>query len=377
MRTEERKVSFRQLIIRRNTATTVFLAAAGALLGYLCFQLARPFLTAIAWATILAVVFEPLHRRIRARVKRENLSAGLSTLLTTLLAILPLVLLGLAVAREAAQWYRQLTAAVGGSPDLATAINQMPVIGPAWHWLQEHLKQWDIELSSMGDDALQRASQLALSLAKGTITNLSALLLNLVLVTFTLFFFFRDGRLILAHLQRIVPLKPETAYQVLGQIGEIIRAAINGVVVIGLIKGLLAGLAFWALGVHSPVLWGTVAAFASVIPMVGVSLVWVPASIALWLQGSLVKAVLLAIWGVTALSLIDNLLYPILVGGQTRLHTLLVFFSALGGLAVFGFLGFVLGPIVATLAVMLIEVASEYHRAGIEEQETGRQGDGG
>src|SRR5262249_17992147 len=152
-------------------------------------------------------------------------------------------------------------------------------------------------------DAVQQAGNLAVNLVKGTITNLSSFILNVVLVTFTLFFFFRDGRLILHHLQRIVPIKSDTAYEIYQLIGDVIRAAVNGVVVIGLAKGFLAGLAFWILGAHSPVLWGTVGAFASVIPVVGISIVWVPVAVVLLVQGQAIKALLLAIWGLTALSL--------------------------------------------------------------------------
>jgi predicted PurR-regulated permease PerM len=367
MRTEERKVGERRRVkLVKNPATTVFLLAVAVLLAYLSYRIARPFLGAIAWATILAVVFDPVHRRVRGALKRDSLSALASTVITVLVAVVPFVLLGFAIAREAAQGYKQVAATVESGADPATAISQMPMVGAAWQWLQEHFRQWDIELNALAGEVAQRAGELALGLVKGTITNVSSFVLNIVLVAFTLFYFFRDGRQILFNLQRIVPIRSETAYKVYDLIGDVIRAAVNGVVVIGLIKGLLAGLAFWALGIHSPVLWGTASAFASVIPVVGPSVVWAPAAIVLALQGHFIKGLLLAIWGLTALSLIDNLLYPILVGGYVRLHTLLVFFSALGGLALFGFLGFVLGPVVATLTVTLIEVASEYYSGGTE-----------
>jgi predicted PurR-regulated permease PerM len=352
----------------RSSATVAFLLAAAILLAYLSFQIIRPFLSAIAWAGILAVVFAPLHGRLRGWLKRDNLSAFASTLIITLVAMLPIALLSVAIAREAAQGYQQLTRGINSGTDLAETIRQTRIIGPAWEWLQASLREWGVELDALAGDVMGRVGELALSLAKGTITNLTAFVVNLVLAAFTLFYFFRDGPLILANLQRTVPLQAETAQQVYTLIGGVIRVAVNGVVVINLLKGLLAGLAFWALGLPSPVLWGTVGAFVSVIPVLGISLVWAPAALILLAQGHAIKALLLAIWGLTVLSLIDNFLYPILVGSQVRLHTLLVFFSALGGLAIFGFLGFVLGPMVATLTVKLIEAASEYYRAGARSQ---------
>jgi len=381
MRTEEREVRALKWTRPRNTATTVFLIVAAVLLIYLCFRIIQPFLTAIAWATVLAVVFKPVHHRIQQALKRDDLSALATTLIATLVAILPFVLLGFAIAREAAQAYKPVAEGLKSSGDLTTAISQVRIIGPAWHWLQDHFRQWDIDLGSMADAALRRTGDLALNLAKGTVTGLSTFILDVVLVAFTLFFFLRDSRLILFHLQRAVPLSPETAYQLYDQIAEVIRAAVNGVVVIGIIKGLLAGLAFWVLGIHSPVLWGTVGAFASVIPIVGISLVWAPATVVLLVQGHAIKALLLAVWGLAVLSLIDNFLYPILVGGQVRLPTLLVFFSSLGGLATFGFLGFVIGPVIVTLTLTLVEAASAYYSGSAETlaeavEETKEQSDG-
>jgi predicted PurR-regulated permease PerM len=364
MRTEEGKVTRRKRFEPGNPVTVISMLAASVLLAYLSYQIIRPFLAAIAWAGILAVVFAPLHQRVRQALKRDSLSAAASTIITTLVAILPIVLLSIAIAREAGQAYDHVTANINSGADVITTINQTPVIGSAWQWLQAHLKQWNVELDSVAGDALRQGGELAFGIAKGTITNLSALILNLVLVAFTLFFFFRDSQIILRYLQRAAPIKPEATHKIYSLVREVIRAAVNGVVVINTIKGLLAGLAFWALGLPSPALWGTVGALVSVIPVLGISLVWVPGAIVLLIQGHAIKALLLAIWGLTALSLIDNFLYPILVGSQVRLHTLLVFFSSLGGLAVFGFLGFVLGPVVATLTVKMIEVVSEYYRAG-------------
>ena len=349
------------LRLRRNTATTVFLVAVGLLLAYLSYQIARPFLGPVAWATILAVVFRPVHERFRLAMRREHLSAAASTALTTLVALLPLALMGFAIAREAAQGYRQVAGGFDPGADPATTLGELPLVGPAWLWAQARLEGLGIDLGSISDEFMQRVGGWAVALATGALSNVTSFVIDFVLVVFILFFFFRDGRLILDNLRRVVPLEAEAAERIYLLIGEVIQATFNGVVVIALVKGLLVGLAFWVLGVPSPALWGAVGAVASILPVVGVALVWVPAAAVLWLQGHPAKALLMAIWGATVLSLIDNFLYPLLVGNQVRLHTLLVFISALGGIAVFGFLGFILGPVVATLTIALVEVASEYY----------------
>lgn len=350
-----------QLTLRRNTATTVFLSLVGVLIAYLSFQIMQPFLGAIAWAAILAIVFAPLHARVQAQIKNANLSALVSTLLTTLVAILPLLFLALAISREVAMGVQQVRANAGRVNNWEAEISQMRYVGPAWQWVQAHFKDFEEDANAMISNAAQRAGSFAVNVFRGAISNISAFIFNLVLVAFTLFFFFRDGTTIINYLKRALPIEDAAADEIGQVLAEVVRASINGVVVISLIKGLLAGLAFWALGVPSPALWGAVGAVASLIPVVGIALVWIPAALVLWLQGFALKALLMAIWGVTVLSLIDNVLYPFLVRGQVRLHTLLVFFSAMGGLAVFGFLGFVLGPVITTLAVALIEVASSYY----------------
>lgn len=360
VRTESGSLS-REVHLRRGRATTVFLLAVGVLLAWLCFRLARPFLPSIAWATIFAVVFAPVHRRARGFLRSENLSAAVSTFVTMLVGVLPLVWLGSVIAREARLGYQFVRAHLSNGASLSDFIGQIQWLGPAWARVQALLEQWDVDINGLGTQAAQYLGEFALELARGTIANLSSFLLNLILIAFTLFFFFRDGQLILARLQRLLPIEAAASVGVYELIGQVIRAAIYGVVAIALLKGVLAGLAFWVLGVPSPVLWGAVGAIASVIPVFGISLVWVPAALVLWFQGHVFKALLLVIWGATVLSLIDNFLYPILVRNQVRLHTLVVFISTLGGLGVFGLLGFVIGPIVATLTLTLIEVASDYY----------------
>lgn len=161
------------------------------------------------------------------------------------------------------------------------------------------------------------------------VASLTTFFASLVLVAFALFYFFRDGRVLPGKVQRHTPMHNETVEQIFHQIATVIRAAINGVVGINLLKGFLAGLAFQVPGLPSPVLWGGVGAVVSVIPVVGISLVWGPGVLVLWLQGHTLKAVLLAIRGLTILSLIDNFLYPAPVKNEVRLHTLLIFFSTL------------------------------------------------
>ncbi len=350
-----------QLKLRRNTATTTFLAIVGVLLAYLCFQIASPFLEAIAWAGILAIVFAPMHARLGRFIKNADLCALASTLLTTLVAVLPLLVLVLVISREVALGVGQIKTSAANIKDWEATLTQTRYVGPTWQWVQVHFKSFEGDANELLSNAAQRVGAVAVSVFSGALTNISEFLFNVVMVAFTVFFFFRDGAKIVGYLKRALPIEAETADEIGAMIADVVRASINGVVIISLLKGLLAGLAFWVLGVPSPALWGAVGAVASLIPLVGIALVWVPATLLLWVKGAALKALILAVFGLTVVGLIDNILYPYLARGEVRLHTLLIFFSAMGGLAVFGFLGFVLGPVVALLAEQLVEVASEYY----------------
>jgi predicted PurR-regulated permease PerM len=182
---------------------------------------------------------------------------------------------------------------------------------------------------------------------------------QMVLVVFTLFYFFRDGENIQSAAYEMVPLRGAQWNNILSRTRDVIGATVYGVLAISAIQGTLGTFIFWALGLPSPLLWGVVMFFLSMIPMAGAFLVWVPAAIYLALIGSYVKAGILVGWGILVIGSIDNVLSPKLVGRKARLHELLIFFAVLGGLQVFGVLGLVLGPVVVAMTLALIEMARE------------------
>ena len=165
-----------------------------------------------------------------------------------------------------------------------------------------------------------------------------------------------DSDRIIEAIKDALPLSNKQAVAIIDRAKEVVGASVYGVLAIAVVQGTLGGLAFWALGVPSAIVWGVAMTFLSMIPMLGAFLVWVPAAIYLALTGHYVKAILLVLWGTLVIGMIDNFLRPKLVGGRTRLHELLIFFAVLGGLQVFGVLGIVLGPVVLALAMSLIEV---------------------
>jgi predicted PurR-regulated permease PerM len=173
---------------------------------------------------------------------------------------------------------------------------------------------------------------------------------------FTLFYFFRDHRSIVSGMIRMLPLPDREVAILLSAIADTIYATIYGRFVVAAVQGTLGGFMFGILGIHAPLLWALLMMLFSLVPMLGAFIIWVPAAIILAAQGSWVKALVLTLWGAFVIGLIDNFLYPLIVGDRLRLHALLVFFSALGGIAAFGTSGIVLGPVILAVTIGLIRL---------------------
>jgi predicted PurR-regulated permease PerM len=195
------------------------------------------------------------------------------------------------------------------------------------------------------------------------------MVMQIAITLFALFFFFRDRREIMNGLRSLVPLSNREATEVFRRIRGMIRASILGTVVVAFVQGSLGGLMFWFLGLPAPVLWALVMSVLAMIPTLGAPVVWVPAAAFLAAQGSWGKAIILVAWGMLAVGLIDNLLYPMLVGKEMQLHTLVVFLAVIGGLFLLGASGIVLGPVVLAITLALIDILRRRTARGRDAEE--------
>ena len=323
---------------------------------YVCWLMLQPFFNVLLWAVVLTVVFYPMHRRIRYKTGRPTLAAAISTLLVVLLIVLPVTFITIAVVRE-------LT---GAAANLRRGVQRLtdpnvPFIG----WLLEKARNYvDIDRDSARDILANRMQAWGAFLASSTLVVVGGAVgavAQMGLVVFTMFYLFRDGARLRAAVYEMLPLERVQTHSITSRTADVIAATLYGVLVISAIQGTLGTFIFWALGLPSPLLWGVVMFFLSMIPMAGSFLVWVPAAIVLALSGAYVKAGVLVCWGILVIGSIDNFLSPRLVGKRARLHELLIFFSVLGGLQVFGVLGLVLGPVVVAITLALIEMVREAH----------------
>jgi predicted PurR-regulated permease PerM len=323
---------------------------------YLCWLMIEPFVSVLLWAGVLVVVFFPVHEKILARVRSPDLAAGLSTLLVVVTILAPVTLVTLAIAREAVNAVDNVQSGVKRMLDPSSRVHQ-------------YLSRW-VDVDELKTDEWKKAVVQSVQDKGGTIASTTfqtfgrvlGAVIKIAFVIFTMYYFFRDSERIRAALHDVLPLEHEQSHQIFLHTREVIAASVNGVLVIAAVQGALGGMAFAILGVPSPLMWGAVMFVTSMIPLGGSALTWGPVALYLLFTGQWVKALLLAIWGAGVIGMLDNVLRPRLVGKRTRLHELLVFFSVIGGLAVFGPLGLVIGPVVVAITLGLLDVFRQIQR---------------
>jgi predicted PurR-regulated permease PerM len=298
----------------------------------------------------LAVVSYPVHDWIRIRVRRPDGAAGLAVAVITIGLLAPAVFIAQLAGKQATQEFKQLQE-FAGSGELKSALERNHGMAGIVHWVEANIDM-EKELKEFADFLQQQLGQWI----RSTIWTIAQLLITI----FLLFYLFRDRRQAVNWLRSLLPLSNREADDVLERVRAMIHATIYGTLVVAAIQGALGGLMFWILGLPGPLLWGVAMGLLSIVPVLGAFVIWVPAAAGLAAQGSWAKAAVLTGWGTIIVSLIDNLLYPILVGREMRLHTVPVFIAILGGLFMFGAAGIVLGPVILALTLAFIEVL--YHR---------------
>jgi predicted PurR-regulated permease PerM len=330
----------------RDHALIVVLVGATALLLALCWQLVRPFLTPLAWALALAVVAHPLHGWLARRIKHPGVAAGVAVFLIAVVLVALVTFVGHSVVKEAVAGAQTIQAGLdGGQWRAQLAAN--PKLGAVVTALEQQANLAG-QIHGMAGEIGKRLSQV--------VTGSVWLIIQLLLTLFVLFYLFRDHRTALGTLRSLVPLSERETDEVFTRVADTIHATIFGTLVVAAVQGTLGGLMFWWLGLPAPLLWGAVMALLAIVPVLGAFVVWVPAAIFLAATGQWGKAAILAVWGGIVVALIDNLLYPILVGKRLRLHTVPVFFAIVGGLAIFGAAGIILGPVILALTNAILEI---------------------
>lgn len=327
---------------------------------YLLYQILSPFLESILWAIFLAMIFYPGFKKLQRVLKRNGFLPALSmTIIVTLVIVIPFSYLIIFLANEIVDVYQSLEWMIktGRLQAYLQQASSIPVLKEILTKLQEAFDFIRIDPTSLFLNNLQQIGTFLFNQSSKVLKGLSTFLFGFLLTLLSLHYLFKDGKHLTERLKEIIPLPEGQKNLLIGRFQEMVRAAIYGGGLIAIVQGAMGGLAFWILGLHSPVLWGTAMAFLSFIPIVGTALIWVPASIFLVIWGSLIKGIILLIIGVFGISLVDNFLRPHLISSKTQIHPLILFFAILGGINLFGIIGIIAGPLIVTVCLSLLKIS--------------------
>ncbi len=308
-----------------------------------------PFFKLIALGGILAVLFYPLKLDILKYIKSETISSILTLLLAALIILVPVYVIGQLAFNEIAGAYSQ---ARGGLFD----VNQSG--------LMSHLPE---SARTFANDFLantaQKISDLAgnaFSALTSVVSNIAGFVISFILVVFTMYYFLRDGREFRKFIEKIFPLSHANEEVLVGKLESAIKGVVQGSFTVALLQGLVSTIGFFIFGVPEPRLWGVFTVLAALVPTVGTLLSLVPAVLVLFLTGHTGAAIGMAIWAFLSIQGIDNFISPRIIGQKAHLHPLLTLFSILGGISLFGYLGFLIGPILVAMLMALLDIYSEH-----------------
>lgn len=326
-----------------------------------------PFYGAVFWGAIFALMFSPIFLRLLKKMpKRRTFAALLTVSIILVLVILPVGFISALLAQEAASVYQRVES---GDLSFSRYFQQIFDALPAWTTgLLERLG-----LNNMGliqariSDSLVKGSRFIATQALGIGQNAFDFFVSFFIMLYLLFFFLRDGAALSGHVREAIPMEADIKRNIFSKFTTVIRATVRGNIVVAMLQGALGGLIFWFLGIHAPVLWGTLMAFLSLLPAVGAALVWIPVAIYFLATGAIWQGILLIAFGVLVIGLVDNILRPVLVGKDTKMPDYMVLVSTIGGMSLFGLNGFVIGPVIAAMFMAAWDIFAKARQAGSAE----------
>jgi predicted PurR-regulated permease PerM len=313
----------------------------------------RAFLLTIALAALFTGVAYPAYRRaLRVCRGRSRLAAVVTLVLLLVVVMVPLLMVAGAVANEALRVNETMVPRLQRLVDEPGEFERrlQPFLG------SDLIRPYRNQILTKAGELVGGAGVFVFGTLSTTTLATAVFLFHFIVLLYTMFFFLTDGPALLARVLTYLPLSASDKRHMLERFVSVTRATLKGTVLIGAAQGALAGLAFWAVGIDGALFWGSVMTVLSIIPGIGAALVWVPAAVILLALGQIWQGIALALFCALVVGTVDNVLRPMLVGRDTQMHELLVFFSTLGGLLVFGAMGFILGPVLAALFVTVWEM---------------------
>jgi len=308
-----------------------------------------PYYGAVFWGSVLAILFNALFLRLLKKMPQKRTLAALLTLsIILVLVILPVGLISALLTQEAASVYQRVQ-----SGELSFGRYFQQIYNALPSWVTGILDRSGLDnlglIQERVTSSLTQGSQFIATQALSIGQNAFDFFVSFFIMLYLLFFFLRDGSALSRRIKEAIPLEAEIKRNIFSKFTTVIRATVKGNIVVAILQGALGGLMFWFLGIHAPVLWGTLMAFLSLLPAVGAALVWIPVAIYFLATGAIWQGVLLIVYGVLVIGLVDNILRPVLVGKDTKMPDYVVLVSTIGGMSLFGLNGFVIGPVIAAM----------------------------
>jgi predicted PurR-regulated permease PerM len=358
--------------LKQKKMARYFLLGALMLTAVFFFNMVKIFILPVFLAAVFSGLFYPLYRVIlKFTGNRRSVSSFLCCFVIILGILIPLYVIGDLVAREAVVLYEKTEDSVRDFIVSVEAGDSKLVSGLLESRAVRMLGLDKIDWQAGIEDVIKNsAAQLGSVINKAT-RETFMLVMHVFILLFAMYYFFKDGERIVETIKYLSPLDERYEDEFIKKFSSVSRATIKGVLVIAVIKGTLGGLTFWLFGVTAPILWGVVMVFLSIIPLIGVWLVMIPAGIVMMVMGDVWQGIAVILIATVFIGNIDNVLNPILVGRDTGMHELLIFLSTIGGLSVFGIMGFLVGPIIASMFVTLLHVYGIEFREQLEDGSAG------
>ncbi len=324
-------------------------------------SLMRPFAYPIFWAAVIAGLSYPVFKWINKKINHENLSTAITLLLVLLIIVIPLLVIGTLMVRQSIELYLSF------NPDSGQINNTIQSIAS---WITNN--PWAQKFNINEQYLVDRLSEIGLTVTNYIFTSLKALTQNsltfvvmFIIMFYTLFFFIRDGKKFLKKLMHLCPLGDKYEKILYDKFVSTTKATIKGSIIIGVIQGTLGGLLFYLTGIPGALIWGIIMVVASMIPGLGSFIIWFPAAFIMFVLGNYWQAITIVLVGSLLIGTIDNVLRPYLVGKDIQMHPLLILFSTLGGIFLFGPSGFIIGPIIASLFLAFWQMYDEYYHTDL------------
>jgi predicted PurR-regulated permease PerM len=325
-------------------------------IAYLTFLVFSPFLAPLAWAVVVVVITHPYYDRLSAKIS-PTLAALIMTVVVTLILIVPTVLVMTAFVKQGVQAITHVQSQVQSG--------HFDWVNKLWLSLQDRLPEENkTDLPTLVAKYFDQAAAFGATRVGAILRNTAAFLFHLSVMILAMFYLFRDGDSIVERMRVVLPFEREHRDRMIGEAHDLIFASVVSSAVAAAAHGILGGIAFAATGIAAPVFWGVMMGFFSLVPVVGSALIWVPAVISLMVQGHPVAGIILAVVCGVVVGLVDNVIRPWVISGRAEMGGLVVFISVLGGIAVFGMLGLVLGPIIVATFASILDLYAAGTRPG-------------